>query len=92
MYDWKDINFPSHKEDWNILDKNNRSIALNIFYVPCNTKQIRPAYVSKYNCDRENQANLLMITDGKKWHYLMIISIPMFFRGITSKLMEIFIV
>ena len=47
--------------------------------------QITPAYVSKYNCDRENQVNLLMITDGKKWHYLAIISIPMLFSGITSK-------
>ena len=26
-----------------------------------------------------------MITDGKKWHYLTIKSIPMLFRGITSK-------
>ena len=26
MYDWKDINFPSHKEDWNTSEKNNRSI------------------------------------------------------------------
>ena len=26
MYDWKDINFPSHKEDWNTFEKNNRSI------------------------------------------------------------------
>ena len=60
-------------------------IALNILYVPYNIKQIMPAYVSKYNWDRENQANLLMITDGKKWHYLAIISIPMLFRGITSK-------
>ena len=25
-----------------------------------------PVYISKYNCDKENQANLLMITDGKK--------------------------
>ena len=31
MYDWKDINFPSHKEDWNTFKKNNRLIALNIF-------------------------------------------------------------
>ena len=84
-YDWKDINFPSHKEDRNTFQKNNRSIALNIFYVPYNTKQLRPAYIPKYNCDRENQANLLMITNGKKWHYLAIISIPMLFRGITSK-------
>ena len=65
MYNWKDINFPLHKEDWNTFEKNNRSLALNIFYVPYNTKQIFPAYASKNNCDRENQANLLMITDGK---------------------------
>ena len=58
---------------------------INIFYLPFNTKQIRPAYISKRNCDRENQANLLMITNGKKWHYLAIISIPILFRGVTSK-------
>ena len=86
MYDWKDTNFPSQKKDWNTFEKNNRSIALNIFYVPYNTKQIRPAYIPKYNWDRKNQANLLMITDGgEKGHYLAIISIRMLFRGITSK-------
>ena len=69
-FNWKDINFPSHREDWNTFEKNNKSIALNIFYVPYNTKQIRPAYVSKYNYDIENQANLLMNANGKKWHYL----------------------
>ena len=67
------------------MKKNNKSIALNILYVPYNIKQIMPAYLSKYNWNRENQANLLMITDGKKWHYLAIISIPMLLRGITSK-------
>ena len=82
-YDWKDIKFPSHKEDWNTFENNNRLIALNIIYVPYNTKQIRPAYVSKYNNDRENQVNLLMIADDKKWHYLAIKSIPMLLRGIT---------
>ena len=84
-YDWKDINFPSHKEDWNTFENNNRLIALNILFVPYNTKQIRPAYVSKYNYDRENQVNLLMIADDKKWHYLAIKSIQMLLRGITSK-------
>ena len=84
-YGWKDINFPSHKEDWNTFEKNNRSIALNILYVPYNTKQIMPAYVSKYNYNKENQVNHLMITDDKKRHYLAIKSIPMLFRGITSK-------
>ena len=84
-HNWEDINFSPHKEDWNIFEKNNRSIALNIFYVPYNTKEIFPAYVSKYNWDRENKVYHLMITDNKKWHYLAIKSISTLFRGITSK-------
>ena len=37
-----------------------------MLFVPYNTKQIRPAYVSKHNSDRENQVIHLMITtDGK---------------------------
>ena len=35
-----------------------------------NKKEICIAYQSKYNCKRENQAILLMITDGEKYHYL----------------------
>ena len=27
---------------------------------------------------------LLMITDGEKWHYLAVKSLPALFRGITS--------
>ena len=84
-YDWKDIKFPAQKEDWNTFEKSNKSITLNILYVPCNAKQIRPAYVSKYNRDRENQVILLMITDGKKWHYLPVKDMSALFRGITSK-------
>ena len=37
--------------------------------MPHNTKEIRHAYKSKYILERENQVILLMITDGKKWHY-----------------------
>ena len=37
-----------------------------------NTEEIRRAYKSKYNLERENQVNLLMITNGKKWHYLAV--------------------
>ena len=34
--------------------------------MPYNTKEIRHAYKSKYNLERENQVIFLMITDGKK--------------------------
>ena len=90
QYDWNDINFPSHSKDWKNFELNNKSIALNILYVPHNTKKIRHAYKSKYNLIRENQAILLMITDGKKWHYLAVKRLSALLRGITSKHKEEF--
>ena len=81
-YDWKDIEFPSHSKDWRKFEQNNKAIALNIFHIPYNTKQIRAAYISKYNHKRDNQVNLLMITNSKddldyriiknnnKWYYV----------------------
>ena len=53
--------------------------------MPHNTKEIRYAYKSKYNLNRENQVTLLMITDSEKWHYLAVKSLSALFRGITSK-------
>ena len=65
-YNWKGISFPPQRKDWKMFESNNKSIALNILYVPHNTKEICLAYKSKYNLTRENQAIFLMITDGKK--------------------------
>ena len=66
---WKDIEFPSHLKDCGKFECNNKTIALNILYVPSKTKQIRPAYKSKHNNERDTQLNLLMITDGTdNWH------------------------
>ena len=84
QYNLKGIDFPSHSKDWKKFEQNNKTIALNILYVPYSTKQIRQAYISKYNHKRENQVILLMITDGKKWHYLAVKNISALFRGITS--------
>ena len=67
-----------------MFEQNNNSIALNILYVPYNTKEIRLAYKSKYNNKRNNQVTLLMITDNEKWHYLSVKSLPALLRGITS--------
>ena len=54
-------------------------------FVPYNTEKIRLAYKSKCNTKRKNQVILLMITDGKKWHYLAVKSLSALIRGITSK-------
>ena len=52
--------------------------------MPHNAEKIRHAYKSKYNLNRENQVNLLMITDGEKFHYLAVKSLSALFRGITG--------
>ena len=106
QYNWIDINIKEDREkleknnmtiNWKKFEQNNKTIALNILFLPHNTKTIRLAYKSKYNRKRENQVVLLMITDGKKWHYLAlksvrttngynrpVISFSIFIRGITS--------
>ena len=73
QYNWKEISFPSHQKDWKKFESNNKTIALNILYVPHNTKEIRHAYNLKYNSKLENQVILFMITDEEKWHYLAVI-------------------
>ena len=58
------------------FEKNNNEIALNILFIPYNTKKINLANKSKYNRKRENQVVLLMTTNDKekdevnKWHYI----------------------
>ena len=54
QYNWKYIDFPSHIKDWEKFESNNKSIALNILHVSHNTKEIRHAYVSKYDLERGN--------------------------------------
>ena len=59
QYNWKDIKFPSDKEDWKKFEQNNKEIALNILFVPHNKKEIEPAYISKYKYKREYNYKLL---------------------------------
>ena len=44
-------------------------------------KKKRFAYKSKHNFKHGNQVILLMITDGKKWHYLTMKSLSALLRG-----------
>ena len=66
------------------FELNDKTIALNILFVPYNTEKIRLAYKLKHNFTRENQVILVMITDGKKWHYLVVKSLSALLRGIAS--------
>ena len=71
QYNWKEIDFPFTSKDWKKFELNNE-IALNILYVPHNTKKIHVAYKSKHNLNREKQVILLMISNGENWHYLVV--------------------
>ena len=84
QYNWNEIDFPSTGKDWKKFDLNNKSIALNILYVPHNTEKICHGYKSKYSLTRKNQVILLMITDGEKWHYLAVKKLSALLRVITS--------
>ena len=83
-YNWNSINFPSTGKDWNRFEVNNKNVALNILCIPYNTKKVEIAHKSKYNVVRNNQIILLMITDGEKWHYIVVKSLSKLLRGVTS--------
>ena len=84
QYNWKDIDFPSTSKDWKKFELNNE-IALNILYIPHNTKKIEIAYKSKHNLTQEKQVILLMISNGENWHYLRIKNLSRLLRELTSK-------
>ena len=88
-YNRKDIDIPSTSNDWKKFECNNE-VALNILYVPYNTKNINIAYKSKNNLTQEKQIILLMISDGQKWHYLVVKNLSRLLRGITSNHKEDF--
>ena len=81
--------FPSTSKDWKKFECNNK-VALNILYVPYNTKKINIAYKSKNNLTQKSQIILLMISDGQKWHYLVVKNLSGLLRGITSNHKEDF--
>ena len=80
---WKDIDSPPTNKDWKKPELNN-NIALNILYIPHNTKKIQLAYRSKNNLTCNKQIILVMITDGEKWHYLVVKNLSGLLKGITS--------
>ena len=58
--------------------------------MPYNTKKIQIADKSENNLTQEKQIILLMISDGQKWHYLVVKNLSGLLRGITSNHKEDF--
>ena len=78
-HNWEEIEFPAVPKDWKKFKQNNKTIALNVLFVPYNTETIRVAYRSENNNKREKQVKLLMITDGNRWHDLAITDLSALF-------------
>ena len=83
-YNWKGIDFPTGQKDWIKFEQNNKTIALNKLFIPHNTETIRIAYRSEHNNKGKKLVILLMITDGKKWHYLAITNLSALLQGKSS--------
>ena len=65
--------FPSYQKDWQKLEQNNTSIALNVLFVWYNSEEIKLAYKSKYNYKRKNQVILLLVNDeAEKCYYFAV--------------------
>ena len=63
--------------------KNKLTLALNVLHVK--EMDICPAYVSKYNSNREKQIVLLMILNREGWHYLAGKKLSALIGGIMPK-------
>ena len=62
-YNWEETNFPSGKDDWKKMRKNNVIITLNV--LRAKKEKPYPVYVSKHNSNLEEQIILLMIPKGE---------------------------
>ena len=74
--------FSTSNKDWKKFELNNE-VALNLLYIPHDTRKIQAAYKSKKYLTCSKQVILLMITDSEKWHYLTVKNLPRSLRGIT---------
>ena len=43
-YNWEGIEFPAGPKEWGKFERNNKTIALNILYIPYNIKTISVSY------------------------------------------------
>ena len=53
-FNWQGINYPSKIGDWKTFEKNNPTIAFNIFYTK---EEVLPAYGSKHDPTRKKTNN-----------------------------------
>ena len=57
-YNWKGVKSPAGTKEWIKFERNNKTIALNLLYMPHNTKTITVTYRSEYNNKHKKQVIL----------------------------------
>ena len=60
----EDKDFSSQERNWENLEQNNESIALNVLFGSQNSEEITLLYKSENNLEQENKVLLLMINDN----------------------------
>ena len=83
-YNWEGINVPAGSKEWQIFERNNDTVALNVLYVKHNTKKTSVVYRLKHNNKHKKQVILLMIGDGEKYHYLAETNLSGLLQGNSS--------
>ena len=78
------VKFPAGPEEWKKSERNDQTIAPNVLYMQHNTKTISVAYRSEYSNKCRKQVILLMITSGKKYHYLAVTNLSALLQGNSS--------
>ena len=79
-YNWKGIDFLAGPKEWKKFEQNSKTIALNILFIPYNTVTITVAYRSEHKKKHKKQVILLMISNGKKSHYLAVTNLSAFLQ------------
>ena len=91
-YNWEGLEFLAGLKEWIKFERNNKTIALNILsiqHITKKKKKIKVAYRSEYNSCKK-QAILLMTSNGKKQHYLVVTSLSALLQGKSSNHKEDF--
>ena len=85
QYEWTEIDLLSYQKICKKFESNKKSVVINISFVAHNTGEKKHSYKSQNNFKRENQIIPLVITDGRKCHYLAVTKLPALLRGIPPK-------
>ncbi|XP_057299543.1 uncharacterized protein LOC130630167 [Hydractinia symbiolongicarpus] len=84
QYNWSGIEFPTPNTHWKKFERQNPNVALNVYFSE-EDFQVRQAYVSKHNTTRKKVADVLIIQEGGKKHYVAIKRYSALMRGLSSR-------